>query len=417
MIIRKIKDEELKRTGQLFSVAFEFRSDKEDEAAEQMAERCRNRPESRHDVFAFERWAAFEDDDKTMMANFSGTPYDVEFDGSTVKMSGVGGVASLAQYRRHGAIRACFNKYLRDLYNDGFLFSTLYPFSTSYYRKFGYECGGGMLNYQISIGALPKYDVGGSVRLAEEGNCIEDIKQVFEGYRKGINLSAARGEIDYRWLMKENPAASGHYTYVYYNEEGIPKGVMGFTKEYVDDPPVKSNPRFQMNCQQFYFADIEGFKGLMNHCRAFEAYYDYVVFTLPDHLKMENYLPERALREPLRMRRGVNGMVRVINVKTALELARYRGDGELTVRVRDEILEENNGVFHVEFEEGRASAVTVGDENALDADLNITDFSRFLLGTHAPEDFSYVESAQFFASPEKLGKVFYRKPIHITESF
>ena len=54
-------------------------------------------------------------------------------------MAGVGAVQTLPPYRRRGGVAACFAKALPILYADGFLFSYLYPFSTAFYRRVGYE--------------------------------------------------------------------------------------------------------------------------------------------------------------------------------------------------------------------------------------------------------------------------------------
>ena len=74
-----------------------------------------------------------------MMSTFTVSDFTVQFDGSPCQLGGIGGVATLPQYRRRGGIRACFREALPDMYGSGYDFSYLYPFSTAYYRKFGYE--------------------------------------------------------------------------------------------------------------------------------------------------------------------------------------------------------------------------------------------------------------------------------------
>ena len=120
MIIRKTRPEEGKRVNTLFAIAFE--------------QPMENGPGEEPGVT---NWGAFEED--TMFSTFAVTDFTQFFDGNQVKMGGIGGVASLPQYRRAGGIRACFQKALPILYREGYVFSYLYPFSTAYYRKFGYE--------------------------------------------------------------------------------------------------------------------------------------------------------------------------------------------------------------------------------------------------------------------------------------
>ena len=85
-------------------------------------------PKSREDDTPLNKYAAFEDDDKTMMSCLSVNSYEMNFDGNLTKMAGIGGVSSLPQYRRRGGIRGCFEKMLADLYEENIDFSYLYFF-------------------------------------------------------------------------------------------------------------------------------------------------------------------------------------------------------------------------------------------------------------------------------------------------
>lgn len=120
MIIRKTRPEEGKRVNTLFAIAFE--------------QPMENGPGEEPGVT---NWGAFEED--TMFSTFAVTDFTQFFDGNQVKMGGIGGVATLPSHRRKGGIRGIFQAALADMYENGYDFSYLYPFSTAYYRKFGYE--------------------------------------------------------------------------------------------------------------------------------------------------------------------------------------------------------------------------------------------------------------------------------------
>ena len=105
MIVRKIKPEELKGTKELFATAFEFTYDNKDSAMK-VYEDTVSSPKSREDDTPLNKYAAFEDDDKTMMSCLSVNSYEMNFDGNLTKMAGIGGVSSLPQYRRRGGARA-----------------------------------------------------------------------------------------------------------------------------------------------------------------------------------------------------------------------------------------------------------------------------------------------------------------------
>ena len=122
MLIRPITNEERERSARLSAIAFESPFDPTELPLF-----------ARNSVI----WAAFDGQSGEMASTLYVTDYRVRFDGGVCKMGGVGGVASLPQYRRAGGIRACFQKALPAMHRDGYVFSYLYPFSTAYYRGSG----------------------------------------------------------------------------------------------------------------------------------------------------------------------------------------------------------------------------------------------------------------------------------------
>jgi predicted acetyltransferase len=407
MIVRKINENELKRTSELFGIAFEFEIDNE-KSSKEVYEEVINNPKGRGDLYWQEKWAAF-DDNNNMMAYLSAQPYTVQFDGHIVKMTGIGGVSTLPQYRRHGCIRKCFEASLNDMYENDFTLSYLYPFSTAYYRKFGYELCNEVIHYYVNLKSIQRFpEADGQVYLVEQGSHLEDIKKVYNDFANGYNLMCKRDDIDYTGIKESNPAKDKHYIYVYKDKNDVAKGVMSFTKEQVGD-------RFNMQCRYFYFSDMEGFKGLLNHCLAFSAYYEHVVFRLPLDINITSYIPEWALYSYKR-ESYFNGMVRVVNVKKALELAKYQGSGSLVMKISDNQIKQNDNTFEVVFVDGKATSVEVVEKTA-DITFSIADFSRLLIGTHNPTELKYIEQIQVNADLDKIAKVFYKKLNFIADYF
>lgn len=407
MQVRRIKDNELKRTTELFGIAFEFPIDNA-KSSEEVANDARNNPQGRGDVYLNEKWAAFDDNDN-MMAFIAATPYDVNFDGNTVKMTGIGGVSTLPQYRRNGAIRECFNVSLKDAFENDYTLSYLYPFSTGYYGKFGYELCGEVIHYYINLKSIKRFDeADGQVYLVEQGSHLDDVKKVYDEFAEGYNLMCKRDDIDYNFIKNANPAKDQNYIYVYKDKNNIAKGVMSFQK-------VNNNGHFDMQCKHFYFSDMEGLKGLLNHTLAFASYYEHVIFKLPLNINITSYIPEWALYSYKR-ESYFNGMVRVINVEKALMLAKYRCTGSLIMKIEDKQIEQNNHTFEVCFENGKATSVEI-TEKPFDIGMTINDFSRLIIGTHAPEEFKYIERLQINTDVDTLGKVFYKKLNFIADYF
>ncbi|MCH4193220.1 MAG: GNAT family N-acetyltransferase [Butyrivibrio sp.] len=413
MIVRKIRPEEFKRTEELFSVAFEFPYDCDQDERTRYHEKDRN-PQSREDAYLLEKYAAFEDDDETMTGCVSALRFPMNFDGETVLMAGIGGVSSLPQYRRRGGIRGCFTAMLPDLYREKVLFSYLYPFSTAYYRKFGYEMGCRGVEHELKLAFIPNYGTKGSCILAEPGNRAAlawDVRSAYELWKSRYNLMICNESWEYRFLSEADPFKKQEYTYLYRNENGTVTGFMTFVK-------VKKETQQKLICSRFIYTDTDALKGLLELAGTFASDHVSITFTLPENCELEPLLPELSFGACSRQLKNL-GMIRVINVQQVLYTAVYRGSGELQIQVTDDLITENNAVFHVVFENGAAVSVErVDSENAaVQVRMKISEFSRYIAGCSDPSTMLLNPEIIIDCRMEEVTKVFYRKNCFIMEYF
>ena len=113
------------------------------------------------------------------------------------------------------------------------------------------------------------------------------------------------------------------------------------------------------------------------------------------------------------------GMLRVINVEKSLTFAAYRGDGELILKVNDPYILQNNAVFYVKFQNGKAIEVSKAEkENSLpQLELPISEFSRLITGCAQSTWLDQCEEIKVSAKETAAEKVFYRKPCFLMEYF
>lgn len=394
MIVRKTTKEESRQVNALFAIAFE-----------QPMENGPADPKNEN----IHHWAAFEETTGEMTSTLSVSDYQIHFDGHVCKMGGIGGVASLPQYRRQGGIRSCFQRMLPDLYKQGYDFSYLYPFSTAYYRKFGYESCVQKLQVSIVLEQLTPDAAAGSFRLAQKHNPMAAaIKAIDRVWEHTYNMMVQHQDSDYGWTEEFDPAGKQEFTYVYFDEADRPKAYTTFRKE---DQPDGRN----LVCSRFCFTDKEGFSGLMQLFKRLATDHTYVKLSLPATSSMEYLLPEWSMRAVQRQMENA-GMVRIINAKSALLKAAYLGSGRVTLQILDRQIPENNNCYTVTFASGRAVSVEESQE-APDAVMEISAFSALLSGV---TDFR--DAAQWFTgleirNPESLWQVFYRKPLMISDYF
>lgn len=417
MIIRKIKPEELKRTKELFAAAFEFTYDNEEDALK-VYEDCRKNPKSREDEEPLNKYAAFEDDDKTMTSCIYLTSYEMNFDGKRRKMAGVGGVSSLPQYRRQGGIRGCFEALLPDLHQEGVDFAYLYPFSSVYYRKFGFEmgCFGKQCNYRLD--RIPKFDLrGGYCVLVDAYNRDEvlvDIRKLYEVWEKRYNGMIHNESHEYAFVTDANPYKDQKFTYLYYRSDKTPLAYFTIRKE-------KHNEGQVLICDRLVYSGREGLEGFLTLVKSLASDHVRILFTIPECETMEYLVQEWSLGAyeekllPL-------GMVRVVNVQHVLQEACYHGSGRLVIGIRDGQIADNNGNYEVKFKDGSTIAVTrlTGDITP-QFRMDIAAFSRGIFrGFPYGEAVTYdgVEVIDRSAVDDGiLDQIFYRKKNFLMEYF
>lgn len=410
MHARQIRPEEVKRTEELFSISFDSPYESDTPAA-QLYERYVSAPQNREQEHPLERFAAFADDDTTMMSSFIMQPFCVRFDGHDEPMYSIGGVATLPQYRRMGGIRACFEQALPYLYQKDVVFSYLYPFSTAYYRKFGYELCSKKQVFRVALAHIPAYTPTGSCYLLDASTAapaLADIPAIYRAWQKSYNMMVQDVPYDFDFIRNANPYKDQVFTYVYRAADDRPLAYMTF-RSY-------STPTDRwLECSRFFYLNEEGLQGLLTLAKGFASDYCALTFSLPEGIALEPLLPEWSFGA-VTCQMVCNGMVRVIHVRKALQDAAYLGSGTFSVRIADSFIEENNHTFHITFADGRCRKITVDDADA-DVELSISSFSALLVGGYDSSIAMQFPNVKIHRNAEAFSRVFYRKPVYITTGF
>lgn len=395
MIVRKTRPEEALRVNQLFAIAFEMPL--------QNCPADPSNPKVHH-------WAAYTDDGD-MMSTLTINDYRMNFDGKECRMAGVGGVATLPQYRRNGGIRACFQASLPDLYAQGYDFSYLYPFSTAYYRKFGYETCVQKLSWELDLSLLNLPKVAGTLRLAEGGDALLDAVMALDAlWERKYNMMVLHTSEDYKWLTETDPAVKQEFTYVYSASDGTAKGCTTFRT-------VAESSGRNLICSRFCFADKEGFYGLLSLFKAMSSDHAFVKFQTPADAGLQYLMPEWSLGAAKWSVLANAGMVRVVNAVEVLKKTRYVGTGRLTLQIHDPIIPENDGVFALEFRNGQAVSVQRTKAEP-DLTLPINLFSALIAGVCNFDDArNWMDGIEIRNPQAPFSQVFYRKPMMIVDFF
>ncbi|MFI3238144.1 MAG: GNAT family N-acetyltransferase [Lachnospiraceae bacterium] len=400
MNIRKICPREYKQTREIFSRVFEC-PDILDNQKMQLDYTDKHYEDSRKTHFWTERIAAF-DEEEHMMGFLANIPFEIYFDKHILKMGGIADVACLPEHRNKGVIANCFRLLLETLYKEGYAMSYLYPFSDKFYRKYGYENCLQYRKYDIDFRCLKKIDVDGVVVFVSEKESLAKIVQEVKSKRKKYNLNYIPMPVD-DILYVEGIECKNTYDYAYKNHEGVYKGYLRFHRE------AKT-----MVVDQFVFSDEEGVRGLLYIIQACATTYLKLHLEVPECFHIDSYLEECNCYDYI-SQVHFRGMLRIINVKKVLESAEYMGSGNVSIRVSDTFIEENNHTFSVSFEGGSCINIEVIETDA-DIELTIQQFSMLIIGRYDLYDIarlSYIDKDKL----DIIRQVFYKKPLLITEYF
>lgn len=311
-----------------------------------------------------ENFGAFINDGKTLISQLECGVKENYYDNKTLKCAAIGGVASKPEYRRMGGVRKLFNDVFRYAYDNGIAVSILYPFSIQYYNLFGYENVLRCISADCSFKTFEKIERYNDVTLATEENkeiLIEIYKELAPKYN--MMFTRPNGE-----SFCFTPYKNCCYTY-FLNDE-THKGYVTFTLD-------RATRKVTVN--ELLFADKCALLRILGFIKVFDGNYDFVVFNkLPvsspvfEVIAYENRLVKRAYL--------YEGQARIINVIKVLESSAYpKEKGVFSIKITDKQIPENNGIFTVNYENGKGS-VKKDVSDVFDLATDIAAASRLILG-------------------------------------
>ena len=283
------------------------------------------------------------DDDGTLFSAMIHHRFTARFEGHDVALVGIGGVVTDPVARGQGYVRKLFEKYLPVLYDEGYVFSALYPFSHAFYRKFGYELVFEQRRVELTCGSL-REDLSRAdeiVRVLPDQDD-QGMRQIYERYIADKHFAIKRTDRMWRDLREGTPWEKMKYAYVLKRKgESIAYWIGSASKE--DSNAVLTPDDFAYTCREGCEAIFSMLRG-MNEIGRLNLY-------LPAELD-----PRWLVKDPYDVSfKGINcgGMMRVINVEKVLGLLQAPPiDGKLTIQVTDQQIPGNNGNFTVEGDGG-----------------------------------------------------------------
>ena len=344
------------------------------------------------------------DENGTLLAGMEVIPYTMWFDGQTVPMYGIGGVASVPEARRQGNIRKIFEKVFADIYEKGAVFSHLYPFSYDYYRRFGYEQCGAANRYTLLTAparALP--NTGTAHEFGKDSPVRNDLIAVYEAFAARHNTMLSRTEK--RWdEVFDMPLFGPTRLYYWKDAAGAIKAWVKFAKK---DETMEIN--------DIAWTDHDSMLGILQFMGMFDGAAPKIALTASPELIPQLYWND--LYEIKTDSTAWLGMNRVINAQRALELMKKPDEaGAFTIAVTDGFAAWNNHTYRVQYDE---NACSVAEADGVQADIAVSERALMLLvlGVYPLEQIALRSDVQMSGNQALLAKVFPAKKLLIADYF
>jgi predicted acetyltransferase len=397
MEIRKIKPEEMAAVSVLRSLVYLI------EESEDYKDKLAN-PTEHSDGYE-DVWAVYENG--KMCSVTSVLNYKMRFDGHTVPMGGVAGVATLAEERGKGYVRRIFEAILNSMYEEGKLFSFLYPFSFDFYRKFGYE-----LCYTPDRASVPaylfqEYPIPKRAEQVFPGEGIAELLRLYGAFTADKNFALVRGEEEMIERTEQDPYIKMHYTYLNRDANGTPDGYMLCNTKDGDDGRV-------LNIREMAWSSPQGMQALFGLIGGLSPEYGAVRWDVPGGVCLGALFGDGF---ELDIKRPSCGMSRIVNVTKVFELIKAPGrPGSVTFRVTDDTLPVNSGTYRIEWEGGRVTSVKPANTDA-DLVTDIQTLSQLAAGFITPREAALKRGTSVNGNLDALSGLFPKKDMFIAEHF
>ncbi|MBQ7116380.1 MAG: GNAT family N-acetyltransferase [Clostridia bacterium] len=340
--------------------------------------------------------------DGKLIAGMELFDFKCNYCGNLINTLVLSGICSQPEYRRMGGVRALFDQVGRAAVENNIVAGFLSPFSIEYYEKFGFANLNRCFTIKVPFHKLQNIPRSNDVELFTG----EQLQELCELHNKCVfkeNLMTIRE--DEKHFCK-TPLEEADYTYIHRNPQGEADGYVRF----------KVNRPEQLVAEELFVLTPDALKGIIGFLRN----YDGIVKTLKVKKQYQgsplSCLVDRIDSISYDYEGGYAG--RIYNLKKLLENNAYPKEyGKFSILSLDD-LEQNKGIFDVEYENGKAT-VTRRVNGDYDISLTPTAAARLLLAGegHTAQTAVYIDGVELKDDAEAFFRAFPHRATRFTDSF
>ena len=307
------------------------------------------------------------DEDGKIVSSLQLNQYELNLNNKLYNTSYVVGVSTLPQVRGKGYMKNIMKFTLKNLYDKNQLVSILMPIDYRLYRRYGYEHCYDQIEYELEIESLKSFKSYGDMKKATLDD-IDNLIDIYNLFLNDTNGNIKRDKEYYINLFKEINSEDG-YIYIHENE--------GYIIYFINED--------KMFIRELFYKNIDSLKSMLKFVYNHNTQCKSVTITSPINDKIR-FVLDNPRNTTIKIKPFMMG--RVINLEKYLNNLDIQSNlnDTIFVYVKDEFIEENNGVFKLEISNNKLSAQKGNYDYDIEFDIN----------TITQLVFSYIDASEAF---------------------
>lgn len=310
------------------------------------------------------------EEDGEIVSSLQLNQYNIKLNDKLYDTSYVVGVSTFPHVRGKGYMKHIMEKTLKELYKRDQLVSILMPIDYRLYRKYGYEHCYDQIEYNLDIESLKSFKSKGYMKKAKFED-IKELQDIHDEFLKGVNGNVNRNSFYYENLFKEVQSEDGH---IFIHGD---KKSEGYIIYFINGE--------NMFIRELFYKNIDSLKSMLKFVYNHNTQCKNVTIAAPINDKIR-YILDNPRTSEIKIKPFMMG--RVINLQKYLEGLHIESDinGSITILVKDEFIEANNGVFKIEIKD--KNLIVKKDGFKYDVEFNINTITQLV--------FSYINVEEAF---------------------
>jgi predicted acetyltransferase len=313
------------------------------------------------------KYGRFVDD--RLVSSASWYPFEMHLRGKQIRVGGLASVVSAADSRRQGHVRTLLGHGLEMLRDEHIAWCLEYPFDTRYYRRFGWEAVANGFHMEVPIARFARFDPPSPIRRVEpdDEEALASIRRIYETWASDYNFTMVRDELvrdDWKRILSGTPwhESDDHARFIFLAKHAYCVVKLSSTRDaqtlhlldYAFETPIG---------RQSVFAFVNSFAGQVDTVHLQLAPDDPLALEWPNFM-VANPHPLHA---------------RIVDAAAAMSGLAVDQHVDLTVEVRDDFCDWNNGTYRLGVNDG--STVATKTEKPANICVDIRELAQILSGS------------------------------------